>query len=278
METARAAAPCSDRLRKRLRGVEKMSFAVAHEDVSLASVMQRDRKRHRRTAMIVGVLYIIGTVAGVLSGLISMPVLKAPDYLARISANDNPIVLCALLVLTMGFALALIPVLLFPILRKYNEALALGYVVFRGALEMVCYLAMAICWFFLIQVSRESAGAGASNLAYLQSLGAVFLKGNDSINNILVIVFSLDALMLYSLLYRSHLVPRWIPVWGFIGILLHFSTAHFMMFRILDSDSLTFINLPILIQEIVMAVWLMVKGFGPTAITPTERVQKEVLR
>jgi hypothetical protein len=92
----------------------------------------------------VGVLYIIGTAAGVFSVMVTQPVLKAPDYLAQISANENPIILGALLVLTMGFALALVPVLLFPIFKKHNEVLSLGYVVFREALETVCYIAISI--------------------------------------------------------------------------------------------------------------------------------------
>jgi hypothetical protein len=228
--------------------------------------------KNRKTAIIVGLLYIIGTVAGVFSVLITQPVLMAPDYLVQVSANENLIILGSLLVLTMGFSLALVPVLLFPILKKHNEVLAIGYVVFRGALEMVCYIAIAICWFFLIQVSLETTVAEASNAEYLQSLGAVFLKGNDSIANILVIVFSLGALMLYFLLYQSQLVPRWISAWGLIAILLHFSTAFLMMFRILDSDSVSIINLPIFVQEMVMAIWLIVKGFNPTALTSVQTV------
>jgi hypothetical protein len=225
---------------------------------------------NRKTAVIVGILYIIGTVAGILSFAFVLPVLGAPDYLSKIAANENPVIIGCLLVLTMGFALAMVPVLLFPILKQYNEALALGYVVFRGALESVAYLATVICWLFLIVVSRESATAGAANLPYFQNLGAVLLKGNDSISNILVIIFSLDALILYYLLYRSNLVPRWIAVWGFIAILLHFSTAFLIMFHWVDpgmSATLGVLNFPIFLQEMVMAVWLIVKGFNPSAVS-----------
>ena len=87
---------------------------------------------YRKTAVIVGALYIIGTVAGVLSVVFTSPILNAPDYLMQVTANKNQIVIGALFVLLMGFALALIPALVFPILKKHNEALALGYVVFRG--------------------------------------------------------------------------------------------------------------------------------------------------
>jgi hypothetical protein len=223
----------------------------------------------RKTAIIVGILYIMGTVAGVLSVVVTQSILGDSDFLIKISEHENQIVTGALLVLTMGFTLAMVPAMLFPILRKFNEPLALGYVIFRGALETVSYIAMVICWLFLILISREFAAAGAPNVSYWQTLGTIFLKGNDSISNILIIVFSLDALMLYYLLYRSRLIPRWISVWGFIAILLHFSTAFLMLYRLGGSNSSTIqsiINLPIFVQEMVMAVWLIAKGFNPAAI------------
>jgi hypothetical protein len=224
----------------------------------------------KKTAVIVGILYIIGTVAGVLSVVVTQPVLGAPDVLSKIAADESPVLAGALLVLTMGIALAMVPVMLFPILKKQNEVLALGYVVFRGALEMAAYIAMAVVWMFLILISREAAASGASGL---QALGAVFLKGNDSIGNILVIIFSLDALMLYTLLYQSRLVPRWISVWGFIAVLLHFSTAFLMMFRLVEhgmSAAVDAINPPIFLQEMVMALWLIAGGFDPAAVKALE--------
>ena len=101
--------------------------------------------------------------------------------------------------LTMGFALAMVPVMLFPILKKQNEILALGYVVFRGALETVTYIASVIPWLFLITVSQENSAAGAARASYLQTMGALLLKGTDSISTILIFVFGLGALMLYYL-------------------------------------------------------------------------------
>jgi hypothetical protein len=225
---------------------------------------------NRQTAIIVGILYIIGTVAGILSVVVTQPILGAPDYLTKISTNENPIIIGSLFVLTMGFALAMVPVMLFPILKRHNEALALGYVVFRGALETVTYIAMVICWLFLILISHEYAAAGVSNVSNIQTLGTLLLKGNDSISNILVIVFSLDALILYYVFYSSKLIPRWISIWGFIAILLHFSTAFLIMFHLVDSGmsvSVGIINLPIFLQEMVMAVWLIVNGFDPSAIS-----------
>lgn len=87
---------------------------------------------NRKTAIIVGVLFIIGTVAGVLSVVFTGSTLSDPNYLIKVAENQNQIVTAALLVLMMALALAMVPVVIFPVLRKHNEALALGYVVFRG--------------------------------------------------------------------------------------------------------------------------------------------------
>ena len=223
---------------------------------------------NKKAAIIVGVLYIIGTVAGILSVVFTQPILNAPDYLIKISADPNQIVVGALFVLTMGFALAMVPVMLFPILKKQSEVLALGYVVFRGALETVIYIASVITWLFLIVVSQEYGAAGAAGASYFQTLGSVLLKGNDSISTILIFVFSLDALMLYYLFYCSKLVPRWISVWGFIAILLQFTTGFLIIFNLQSPFSTInmLMNFPIFLQEMVMAVWLIVKGFNPSAI------------
>ncbi len=223
---------------------------------------------NRKTAIIVGVLFIIGTVAGILSVVFTSSILNAPDYLMKVSANENKIIIGALFVLVMGFALAMVPVMMFPIFKKHNEVLALGYVVFRGALETVTYIASVICWLFLLILSQEYVKAGAPDASHFQTLGALLLKGNDSISTILVIVFSLGALMLYYLFYQSKLIPRWISGWGFIAILLHLVTGFLILFHLQSPFSTINIvmNLPIFLQEMVMAVWLIGKGFNPSAI------------
>lgn len=227
---------------------------------------------NKKTAILVGVLYIIGTVTGILSVAATQPILSDPDYLRKISANENQMMIGILFWLTMGLALAMVPAMLYPILKKHNEALAIGYVIFRGALETVTYIVMITTQLLLILVSREYVAAGAPNALYFQTLGVIFSKGFESINPILIIVFSLDALMLYSIFYQSKLIPRWISGWGFLAIALHFTTAFLVMFHLVESStSLTLLvmNFPILVQEMVMAVWLIAKGFNPSAIAST---------
>jgi hypothetical protein len=91
------------------------------------------------------------------------------------------------------------------------------------------------------------------------------MGAHDWINIVLIIVFALGALMLYSILYQSRLIPRWISIWGLIAILMHFATAFLVMFGQIEmlSPLVLGLNLPIFLQEMVMAVWLIVKGFNP---------------
>jgi hypothetical protein len=219
---------------------------------------------NRRSAAIIGALYIIGTVAGVLSVVFAMPLLSPPDDLARIAGAGNQLVVAALLVLTMGLALALVPVVLYPIARMYNEPLALGYVVFRGALETIAYVGTVASWLALVAVARDSAQMDA---AATRPMGMVLLATRDAFGNILIIVFSTGALMLYSLLYQSRLVPRWLSVWGLVAILMHLATVFVVLLTGADpmSPTLLVLNVPIFLQEMVMAIWLIAKGFSPSA-------------
>jgi len=216
---------------------------------------------NRKTAIIVGVLFIIGTVAGVLINAYSGSTLDDPDYLITFSANENQIIIGMLLMLIMGFALAMVPVLLFPIFKKHNEALALGYVGAR-IIEGVLYIVAGISLLSLLTLSQEYVKAGAPDASNFQTLGALLLEAAHWIEQILDIVFPLGALMIYYLFYQSNLIPRWLSVWGLIGAILYLASPMLVMF----GSELGILMGPLAVQEMVFALWLIVKGFNPSAI------------
>jgi hypothetical protein len=221
---------------------------------------------NRKTAIIVGVLFIIGTVAGILSVVFTSSILNAPDYLMKVSANENKIIIGALFVLVMGFVLAMVPVIMFPIFKKYNEVLAIGYVVFRGALETITSIIIAISWLLLLPLSQEYVKAVSPDTSYFQTFGTLLQRVAQLPMG--VFVFGLGALIFYYLLYQSKLIPRWLSVWGIIAIILSLITGVLILFGLQsDFSASNFImNFPIFLQEMVMAVWLIVKGFNPSAI------------
>ena len=226
------------------------------------------RGTNRKTAIMIGVLYIIGTVAGILSLVFTGHILESQDYLLQVSMNPNQIVIGALFVLTMGLALAMVPVLMFPILKGYNGALAVGYVVFRGALEAVTYLALVIGWLSLPLIGQEFIKASATDASFFQSLGDLVLEAHDQIGHILTIVFILGALMFYYVLYQSKLVPRWLSGWGLLAAIPYFVSGVLGLFNLHTPMSTIqmVLVLPMAVQEMVLAVWLIVKGFNSSPV------------
>jgi hypothetical protein len=208
----------------------------------------------RKAAVWIGVLYIIGTVALVLSGVVTGAVLTGPAYLAQVAAQPNQLAIGALLVLLAGFALAMVPVVFWPVGKRYNETLAMGYVVFRGGLETVLYIVGALGWLLLIPLSTEPDAAPLAS--FVRTVETVIW------GQLLAIPFVLGALMFYVLLYQSRLVPRWLSVWGLVGAALYIVAPLGSMFGL----SLGVLMAPLAVQEMVMAVWLIAKGFNPSAI------------
>jgi hypothetical protein len=217
---------------------------------------------YRKTAVVVGVLFIIGTVAGVLSNFVTGVLPDAPDFLDVVASNASQVGLRALLVLVMGLPLAMVPAMIFPILKRQNEALAIGYVIFRGALESFTYIATALCWLLLVVVARKYADSGAAVASQLSSLGILLIKARDPILAVQDIVFGLGALMFYYLLYQTRLIPRWLSGWGLIGAVLYGAVGLNYVFT---GTTLVIMLMPLALQEMVMAVWLIVKGFNPSA-------------
>jgi hypothetical protein len=171
--------------------------------------------------------------------------------------------LVSFLVLLMGVPLAMVPAMMFPILKRQNEALAVGYVIFRGALETVIYMALAACWLVLVVVAQQAAVAGAAVASQFSSLGILLLKARDPITSIGHNVFSLGALMFYYLLYQSRLIPRWLSGWGLVGAIPFLASG---LIGVFTGTTLVPLLLPLGLQEMVMAGWLIAKGFSPGTI------------
>lgn len=220
-------------------------------------------ENHRKTAIIVGVLFIIGTVSGVMGGVLSAPILTSPDYLGAIAANQSNFITATIFVLIMGFSLVMVPVMLYPIFKKYNQALALGAVVFRGTLEGVSYMLIILCWLTLLTLSH----APQADATTAQFLADQVKQVEVWVNILLAIAFSLGALLIYYLFIISRLIPRWLSLWGFIGAILYIVAPFIVMFDVQNlalslDGSMGILMGPLALQEMVFALWLIIKGFN----------------
>ena len=227
---------------------------------------------YKKTAISVGVLFIVATVTNMLGNLSIKPILDAPDYLIQISANENLMIIASLLVLISAFASASIAIWLYPVLKKHHEALALGSVGFR-LMEGMLIIIGVVALLSLLTLSQEYVTAGASNASLYQVSGTLLQTVKTWAGQLSVLAFTTGAMMYYYVFYQSKLVPRWLSGWGFLGAALSLASALLAIAGLLTPLSTVFIlfNLIILVQEMVLAVWLIVKGFNSSAIAQSEK-------
>jgi hypothetical protein len=226
---------------------------------------------YRKTAVIVGILFIVGTVSGILAGIVTAPVRAGSTFPLNISANETQWIIGTLFILLMGLSLAMVPVLLYPILKKHNEVLAFGSVLFRGIFEQVGETLLVISFFLLLTVSEIYGKTVAADASNFQTLGSMLIAAGNWITYISGIVFSIGTLMIFFLFYRTRLIPRWLSGWGLIGAVLYCIAYIVSMFSSLHlapdiGVGIGLLLVPTAIQEMVFAVWMIVKGFNQDAV------------
>lgn len=230
-------------------------------------------REHRAAATTAGILFIIGTVAGILSKVVAtFPVHNADDPLAYAANHSGAVATGALLVLVMGLSLALVAVVLFPVLRQVDEVLATGYLIIRGAVETTTYVIVAIAFLLLAPLAETmAAGPGTASPAGVR-LGTLVID-SDGASVIMSLVFCFGAALFYVLLFRSRMVPRWITVWGLVGIPLYVAAYLLAMYGVVDinSSEVNLLCLPLAVQEMALAVWMIARGFRSVAATNTHK-------
>ena len=223
---------------------------------------------NRKTAAVVGVLFILGTVPALLALPLYGNTLNAPDHLTAISTNEGQMIVVTAIKFIMGLACAGIGLALYPILKKYNEGLAFGAAGFRvieGAVDVVG----ALLYVVLLALSQEFVKAGAPASSYFQTADVVINAGIGWFRDAaMLLTFGIGALMYYVVFYQYRLVPRWLTVWGLVGITLTIISALLVMFHLIPPAGTIqiILNLAILPQEMVLAVWLIAKGVNPPAV------------
>jgi hypothetical protein len=215
-----------------------------------------------RTARVVGLLFILASATSVASFFFFESVYD-DDYLTTVSTNEHGILVAVLLMFVATASIIGIPIAIYPVMKRYDESWALGYLGAR-VFEGLFFIFNIVTLLSILSLSREFVAAATPNLAYFETTGALLLAQFEWNSLLLDIPFAVSAVILNYLLLRSGVVPRWLSIWGLAGGILWMPGALIMMFDLMDA---TFLAVPIGIQEMALAVWLIVKGFNPPADT-----------
>jgi hypothetical protein len=214
----------------------------------------------RRTALVAGALYLLSFIS--IPTLFLYSAVKDPNYLLG-SGPDTPVLVGGLLEVIVALAGLGTAVVLYPVLKRQHQGVALGFVGTR-TLEGAGLIAGVVA--LLTVVSLRQAGVGAAGLVTAKALtsmyGWAFLLSGS-------LMPALNALLLGSLLYRSRLVPRALPMLGLIGAPLLLASVLGTLFGVFASTSspALLLAIPIAVWEFSLGVYLVVKGFKPSPIT-----------
>jgi hypothetical protein len=232
------------------------------------NTMER-RITSQKDAITTGAFFITATIAAIIGISLYDPILNDSNTLSAASANSNQIELGALFELILAFANIGTGIMLFPFLRRYSESWGLAYACFR-LLEVVFILIGIISLLSIVKLSQEYTG---SELASLQA-AARTLKTIHSWSFILGPHFMLGInTFIYSyIFYQSGLVPRKLSILGLGGAVLIFIAAVQEILGYIPHFSTQIIPyaFPIAIYEMILAVWLIRKGFNLEMIKPVK--------
>jgi hypothetical protein len=226
---------------------------------------------YRRTALVVGMLLIVCSVASVLSAAPLGSMLDSPVDLRRVAANDDRVVLAGLIEFVWAASGAGIAIALYPVLRHYGRAMALGAAAAR-VVEAMLVLVGTLSLLALLTLAQDSVGAGSADNAATDASVQVLLAVRDWVSNFMILLpFLLGAGLYYYLMYRSAVVPRWLSGWGLFGVAASLVAALYAGFTqdFGFAGLSTALNAPIGLQELVLAVWLIAKGFNHVPKLPT---------
>ena len=216
----------------------------------------------RRTGIIVGILFIIATVFLFLGEPFYKPFLNAPDALTVVAQNKPRVLLGLGIELICILAMPLIGAFIFPVLRRVSTGMALSYFFFRS-LEGIILVTVALTNKFAILSLSEAFLAGSDRAASEAALAIIRAQNiwADTAGPLYNVIFMCGALCLYALLFRARLVPRWISVWGLASVLVLGGASVSAIFVQLPIVWEVAAIAPLAVQEMVMAIWFIFRGF-----------------
>jgi hypothetical protein len=148
-------------------------------------------------------------------------------------------------------------------LKIYNERLAIGFLSFRIIAALLTLIGTIIL-LLILKLSQEYVKEGSTGASYYNMIGNLLKTSRDLVNHVgMIIMLSIGGIMLYIIMIQSGLIPMWISVWGLFGSSIAILASFLVMIKYIEILTPTYmiLNLPIALQEIVFAIWLIVKGF-----------------
>ncbi len=221
--------------------------------------------QNRKTSITFGILLITGIIFGILN---TIPALEYPDYLIKLSSIKIQVLIAAFFQFSMATVYVCIAVLVYPIIKKYNEGMALGYFGFRIIGAAFLFFGI-VSLLLLLFISQIFVAAGQPSASHFQTIGELLRAGRDWMNHIgMILPWSIGGLILYYIFFRINCIPKWLSVWGIIGSSLTLIATFLLMFDLIKIVTPVYIilNIPTALLELVLAIYLIINSFTPIPV------------
>lgn len=225
-------------------------------------------KSNRSNAIAAGILFIIAAVAAMTGRILYGPILTDPEYIIKGTAHEAQVLWGAFFEILTAFAVIGTPVALFPVLRKYNQSMAIATVGFR-LLEATMIIVGILSLLTIVTLSHQFTNEiNPDNISYLLAGKTLLALQNWTFAFGPNIALGPSTFMTGYLLYRSKLVPRIISILGMIGGLLISSCGVMIMFGLFTQTSLWggLLAIPVFVYEMSLAIRLLSRGFNKTEV------------
>ena len=218
---------------------------------------------HRNAARIFGIFFIIAFLSyGIGSGMIDS-VTKTPDFLTNVYANQVTIIVGVISIAVVHtFVNIGLPVVMLPILKRFNKTLTYGYLSLAIASTTVAVIG-AIFLLLLVPLGNEYVKAASTATGHYETIGAILKMGGFYGYQIAMAIWGLGGLLFTAVLYKSKVVPRVFSIWGFIGYIIFIAGTISELFA---SNLGVVLALPGGLFELALSVWLIAKGFNSSMI------------
>lgn len=216
----------------------------------------------KKAGRLIGALILIDMVSGVLINQVLLgPFTFAVDFMNKVAENSNQVILGMLLGLISGATSIASASLLLPIFKKYHEVLA--YMLLGSSVVcFACILGDNSNVQSLLTLSQEYLKAGSIDSEYFRTMGKVFHDARRWTHFMTILVPCFYFITFFCLLYLSKLIPRFISIWGLLGII---GMATAILLAIFEKGSNMLLYLPFGLNQLFLAIWLLARGFSSTA-------------
>ena len=220
---------------------------------------------HKTAARMFGIFFIIAFLSYGIGGAIVDSIVTVPDFLTNVSNSRMLIVVgVSLMALVHSFVNIGLPVIMLPILKPFNDRLAYGFLSLAIAATTVLIVG-TIFVLLLLPLSDAYINAGSAAVSSFETMGTLLVNGNSLSYHMGMALWAIGGLMFVSVLYISKLIPRPMSVWGMIGYATLLVGSILLLSGPNGAIEVASVA-PGGLFEITLSIWLIVKGFNPSAI------------